>query len=73
MARARQQAEWARVGVAAAWIVNATQGGWKVDPKKIVPRQFWGDEPDAPELTPEEKKMARRYFWSRFDKVSGRN
>lgn len=71
MATGRQRADWQRVGVMVAWIVNKS-GMVKrpVEPNEVIPEQFRGDGNQRREPTEEEKAMRRRRFWSVVDNAA---
>lgn len=73
MARARQRAEWLRVGIAVMWIVNRN-GFTKepIDPLKVIPAQFRPPPEPVPELTEEEKAEESRQAWFVLDTFFGR-
>lgn len=72
MAEARQKAEWLRVGVAVAWVVN--RNGWTkeaVQPLSVIPECYRPALPPPPELTPAEKAAQSRMAWAVLDTVFG--
>ena len=72
MATARQQAEWLRVGVAVAWVVNRN-GFTKepVHPLAVIPEPY-RPPPDPPQmLTPEEREAESKLAWGVMDRFFG--
>lgn len=71
MATGRQRADWQRVGVMVAWIVNRNGMTRKpVEPNEVIPEQFRGSAVPKRELTEEEKAMRRRRFWAVVDNAA---
>jgi hypothetical protein len=69
MAEARERAEWLRVGVAVAWVVN--HGGFvrkPVSPVKVIPKPF---RPKPPPPRPAATAEESRRGWHVLDSWLG--
>ena len=73
MAEARQRAEWARVGIAVAWVVSRN-GMTKepLTPLQVIPPQFRPPVPPPRVLTEQEKESENRLAWMLLDRAFGR-
>lgn len=72
MAEARQRADWLKVGIAVAWLVN--RNGFTrepLDPLKVIPPQFRPPPEPEREKTPEEVAEENRLAWVVLDRVFG--
>lgn len=68
MARARQCADWLKVGIAVAFVVN--RNGWTkqpISPLVVIPAQFRPPPEPEPEKTPEELAAESRLAWGLLD------
>lgn len=73
MAEGRQRAEWLRVGIQTAWLVN--RNGWTrepIDPLRVIPPQFRPPREERPEKTAEQIEDESRRAWHVLDGVFGR-
>lgn len=72
MCEARQKAEWLRVGISVAFIVN--RNGWNtqpISPFAVIPEQFRPEAEAVPELTPEERAAYSEIAWGLLDRAFG--
>lgn len=72
MALARQRAEWLRVGIAVAFVVN--RNGWTqqaISPLMVIPEQFRPEPEPEPELTPEDLAAESELAWRMLDRAFG--
>lgn len=72
MAAARNRAEWLRVGVSVAFVVN--NSGWRtkpLSPLAVIPPPFRPEEEPEPEKTPEQVAEESRLAWGLLDRVFG--
>lgn len=61
MSRARNRAEWLRVGVAVSWIKG-------IDPLAVIPPDYWPEREKEPEPTPEEAAAESARAWRVLDR-----
>jgi hypothetical protein len=72
MAEAKQRADWLKVGIATAWIIN--KNGWTkqpVNPLTIIPEQFRPPPEPVPEKSEEQLAEENRLAWGVLDRVFG--
>lgn len=72
MATARQRAEWMRVGVAVAWVVNKSGFAKEaISPWSVIPEPYRPPPPPKRVLTPEERESESRLAWGVMDRFFG--
>jgi hypothetical protein len=72
MCLARQRAEWLRVGIGVAFVVN--RNGWTqqaISPLAVIPEAFRPEPEPVPELTTEERAEQSRIGWRLLDRAFG--
>lgn len=72
MAKAREQSDWLRLGVAVAWLVSRNGFTEKpIHPFDVIPGPYRPPAHGGREKTPEEKADENRRGWAALDRFFG--